>query len=247
MLLGATVVAGFVDLSAGLGGWLVLAEPLALVGAAVSLGPWLVLLTGRRAGRSRRVTTMLAGRRLVADPRTPGRVAGVLLAVGLATGVALAGIGSTVDQFGGRDTYGGGIWFYLGGYLLALAGIGFAGAVGAASLLVGATESVLDARRPTASLAALGADRTVIRGVLSRQLRVVALVPSVLGAVAGWLLWGGALIAVDSGRTRVATLVALPCAVLLAVSSARAGVWVAEKMVRTPLDEAMDPLNLRTA
>ena len=242
------VAGGAVGLTGSSPHVVVLTLPLTLTGAAVSLGPWLVLLIGRWLGRSRTVVTVLAGRRLVADARTPGRVAGVLLAVGLAVGIAAAGAGTVVDDFRVDTQYGGGLGYYLGGYALALAAIGFASTVAAASLVVGATETVLDARRPTAALVAMGVRPAELTAVLRRQLWAVAGVPSLLGALVGWLLWSGpVMVAVGEPHRGIGVAVALPVALGICALTALLGSGIAARLLRGPLRAATDPSNLRTA
>lgn len=244
------VLAGLVDLVARGPGLLALALPVSVIGAAVSLGPWLVLLAGHRYGRSRSVVTVLAGRRLVADPRTPGRVAGVLFAVGLAVGIAVTWAGVTMDEFRGSGRGFDDLGYYLGGDGLALAAIGFAGTVAAASLVVGANESVLDARRPTAALVAMGARPSELQAVLHRQLWATAWVPSVAGAVLGWLLWFGLVagtVVANGLASGIGGFVSLPIAVGITALTARLGVAIAVRLVRGTLHEAVDPANLRTA
>lgn len=226
--------------------WVFWLLPGLLVAAAVCAGPALVTLAGRLHARRGRVDSVLAGRRLLADPRTPGRVAGVLLAVGLATGIAVGGIGTLLDQFvveGG--SYGGDLMFYLGGYLAALAGIGFALVVAALSLTVGAAEQLLDARRPTAVLIALGMTPAEVTVLLRRQLAAAAVAPALVGSAVGWLLWWA--LTAQGGGALAFTFGALPAALLLAGVAASLGARLVARLLRAPLAEACSVESLRAA
>jgi hypothetical protein len=68
-----------------------------IVLVAVSGSPWLILLVGRRA-QNGNLITVLAGRRLLADVRSPGRAASVLFAVGLVLGVIAAVFRDVVED-----------------------------------------------------------------------------------------------------------------------------------------------------
>jgi hypothetical protein len=190
---------------------------------------------------------VLAGRRLLADPRTPGRVAGVLLAVGFAVGLAVA---QFVDVFRTGRTSASDLAFFGGGTLLALLGIGLAAVVAAASLAVGATEQVVDARRPTAALVALGAGPAIVTRVVRTQLRAAAVAPAAGGALVGglllgsWVMFGG-----EDPPSWV--LLAVPLATLgataLAAAMAALGAAAAARLLRRPLAEAMSVESLRAA
>ena len=214
--------------------------------AAISLGPWLVALTGYVAMRRRGPLSVLVARRLIADPRTPGRVAGVLLGVGLAVGVAAGGIGSTLDMFApDGSTYGGDLMFYLAGYLMALAGIGLAALVAALCLVVGAGEQVLDAARPTAALVAMGAPVRTVLAVQRQQLLAAAVAPAVVGALAGWTLITG-LVYWDDRSVHVGAAVSLPMGIALAGLTAAAGAGLAARLLRSTVVQTASVESLRT-
>ncbi|WP_088285864.1 hypothetical protein [Kineosporia sp. A_224] len=228
-------------------GVVVLVLPLVFVAAAVAAGPWIVVAVGRRHVRRGNPVAVLAGRRLIADPRTPGRVAGVLLAVGLAVGFAVSDV-IGIFLSGRTDPYD--LAFFGGGILTALAAIGLAAVVAALSLVVGASEQVLDARRPTAALVALGAEPATVVRVVRTQLRSVSVLPAVGGAVVGATLLGGWFaVAEGGGRAWVvpAALGAVVVAVLVAGGAAALGAAGAQRLLRRPLAEAMSVESLRTA
>jgi len=217
--------------------------PVLLVAFAVSAGPWLVVLAGRLCVGYGTPVAVVAGRRLLADPRTPGRVAGVLFATGLAVGVVAAGVADfAVSALDGGDD----LAFYLGGYVFALGGTALSAVVAGVSLVVGAGEQVLDGRRPTAALVALGAAPSTVRSILATQLVAAAVVPAAVGAATGALLSVG-LLAAGSPAALAAVAPAGAVAVGLSAVSAAVGARVAGRLLDGPLAEAMSAESLRTA
>ncbi|HST86119.1 MAG TPA: hypothetical protein VLL08_30555 [Kineosporiaceae bacterium] len=208
----------------------------AVILLAVSGGPWLILFVARMAVRGDLIT-MLAGRRLLADVRSPGRVAGVLFTVGIVVGVvtetALDLITRSNDELA----------FYLGG--LGAAGLGamLAALVATGSLIVGVTEQVLQGRRATAVLVALAASTDFVCQVVRRQLILVAVPATLFGVVLGWLF-----IALLSGSLlRPMVLLGLPVALVVSGYAAAAGALVTARAVRPVIRESSTPDNLRVA
>lgn len=206
---------------------------------ALAGGPRLVRVLGRRTARGR-PEALLAGRRLEADPRSPGRVAGVLAVCGVALGVDAVIV---ADVIGPAVSDEG---FYLTGAGLAGLGVLVAMAVAVLTLLVAAADQLLDARRPLATLAALGVDAPVLEGVLRRQLSVAAVPAAVLGALTGGL---GIGLPVGVTGAGVLTGVLLPTALaaLLAGLAVALVARLAARLLRTRLRAAIDPENLRVA
>ncbi len=211
----------------------------AIVLLATSGGPWLVMLIARMAIRGDLVT-MLAGRRLLADVRSPGRVAGVLFTVGIVFGVIAAMV---VGVIADPNIDAAGRTFYLGG--LGVAGVAalLAALVATGSLIVGVTEQVLHERRATAVLVALAASPDFVCRVVQRQLLLAAVPATLFGVVPGWMLMSGA-----------AGELSLPeyCLGLLAVTvvsglAAAAGALVTARAVRSTIRESSTPDNLRVA
>ena len=110
----------------------------------------------------------------------------MLAVCGLALGVEAA---QMTDLRGQSD-----LSFYLTGYAMAGVGVLVAVVIAVLTLLVGAADQLLDARRPLASLAALGVDERTLLGVLRRQLSSTA-VPAV---VTGVLIGGVGVVALQS-------------------------------------------------
>jgi len=180
------------------------------------------------------VSSMAAGR-LLADTRAPGRVAGALFAVGIAFGfIGAQTTALLADQYAIDD-----LLFYLGG--LGLAGLGACLACGVAvsSLVVAATEQVLDGRRGIAVLVALAASPSLVVRVVRRQLVLVAVPPVVLAAFLTW--WWPHGTALDIGTNAVA----LPVTLAVAGGVAWLASLVAARFVRPAVVEAAQPENLR--
>jgi hypothetical protein len=205
---------------------------------AISGGPWLILLVGRYAMR-RDLITAMAGRRLLADVRSPGRGAAVLATVGLVLGA----IGSVLPEV----VQDGSPAFALWGLAAAVVGGLIAGVLASFSLLIGVTEQVLDGRRATAVLVALAASSDFVHRVIRRQLLLAAVPAAVIGALTGWLVSS----ALMSGHWIFPPLdwylLSLPIAVLVAGLSAMLGALVAARVAEPTIREAVSPANLRTA
>jgi hypothetical protein len=228
------------------------APPITVLGitaAAIAGGPHLVWRCGRRLTQRDNAVEILAGWRLRADPHPPGRVAGVLIVCGIALGFQ----GLQVP-----DLLGNGLDdpFYVTGFGIAALITLVAASVAVLTLLVGAADQLLDARRPLATLVALGVEERVVAHVLARQLTAIA-VPAVtlgvlIGSVVVVLLNGvlvaevgnvltGALIALGMGAG--STVIVAGLAAIAVTLAAR----LAARMLKPRLAEALDPENLRAA
>lgn len=217
--------------------------PLGLAGAAITTGPAIMVLLGRRRLRSPDVAERIVGRRLVADPWTPGRVAGVLLACGVTLAVCLVGSASLVQDnlHGGEYDLG----FYLGGFALAGAATVVVAVVAAASMTSGTVEQVLDSRRPTASLVALGASQHLVESLVARQLRAAAVPPCVAGAVLGWVATG-LIFRLGVEPIGWPVWLTLPAAVIVAGGLAWLAATVVSRVLRGEVSAAASIENLRT-
>ena len=215
--------------------------------AAFAGGPRLVLASAGRLGRQRGAEALLAGRRLRADPNSAGRVAGVLVVCGVALGmegILLAEQVLVPMGFGGDDG------FYLTGYGMAALVVVVAAAVALLTLLVGAADGLLDARRPLAALAALGVDEQMLARVLARQLSAIAIPPVVLGALVGGPGIALLIAEADGEQGLGAAMQALLPAGATAVAAALALAVVARlaaRRLRSLIRAATDPENLRVA
>jgi hypothetical protein len=211
---------------------------------ALTAGPWSVLLVGRRAARSPDLTTGMAGRRLLADVRSPGRVVAVFFTVGGVLGVISAQLTVLLNpdpQYGTSDQL-----FALAGFGAAAAGGVLAMTVAAASQVVGATEQVLDSRRATAVLVALAASPSYVSRIVRRQLLLAVVPPAVVGSVVGWVLAGGVFVFAET-RSIYSVLAGLAAAMTVTALAAGAGAAVTARLVRPAIQEASSPENLRVA
>ena len=230
------------------GGDAAVALAIALAGlllAAFAGGPRLVLGCARVLARRRGAAALLAQRRLRADPRSPGRVAAVLVVCGIALGIEALLAVQAIGLDNGTDPA-----FYLAGYGMAAAVVLVAAAVALLTLLVGAADALLDARQPLATLAALGVDERLLVRVVARQLSATAVPAIVLGVFVGGpaIAVLGAVGAGDGGfgfvmQAIVPTLLAALVAGLALAAVAR----LAARLLRSLIRAAIDPENLRVA
>jgi len=180
------------------------------------------------------VASMAAGR-LLADVRAPGRVAGALFAVGIAFGfIGSQTAGLLAEPDGFYD-----LSFYLGGLALAAVGACLACGVAVSSLVVAATEQVLDGRRGIAVLVALAASPRLVVRVVRRQLVLAAVPPVVLATFLAWWWPNGTELDVATNA------VALPATLAVAGGAAWLASLLAARFVRPAVVEAAQPENLR--
>ena len=235
LLIGLGVYAFRNPSNAGFAAIVVLIAGLLLL--AFSVAPRLVRLRGQRLARRGPARDLLAGARLAADPVAAGRVAAVLMICGLALGIEASMVAGLLGENRSADD----LSFYLTGFAMAALGVLVAVVVTILTLLVGAADQLLDARRPLASLGALGVDATTLERVLRRQQSATAVPAAVLGA-----LIGGAFGLFLEGNMGVALTAALLAAAALGLAVALI-TRLAARLLRTKLLEALDPENLRVA
>lgn len=236
----AMVVGGVAWLDrAGSGEFLLIAAVLAgLLLMAFMVGPRLVRRRGRSLQRRGTAVDLLAGGRLRAEPQAPGRVAAVLVICGLALGVEAVQVTHLLTTDGNYD-----LGFFLTGFGIAAVGVLVAIVVAVLTLLVGAADQLLDARRPLASLFALGVDEGTLARVLRRQ-QSAASVPAVaLGALVGG---AGSSYLAQEGNLAGAVLASIGVAM---VAGAAVGLVTrfAARLLRARLRSTLDPENLRVA
>lgn len=220
LLLVAAVVTVPVGLTVGSAS---VVAPLALVGLAVAgvmgLAPWAAYRIGRVAGtRAQSAALLLAGRRLMAAPRAAGRAAAAVGAIALVAGGGTALAGDLLAA-GEDDSF-----YYLSLGLMAVALL-VALAVTTGTLALHSVESLLEAKRSTASLIASGVSEHELESARRWEVGLVAL-PMATGGVAlgsaTLLAFGGSWIALLVALVgAVATLVLVWAAVVLAVRITR--------------------------
>ena len=221
-----------------------LAAIFGLLLAAFAGGPRLVLGYAHVIERRHGVEALLAHRRLQADPRSAGRVAGVLFVCGVALGVEALLIAEQLSQSG----FGGGDGFYLVGYGMTAIVVLVAAAVALLTLLVGAADGLLDARRSLATLAALGVDARMLERVVGRQLSASAVPAAAAGAFVGApaiVMLGG--ISVGMPFLLATVLVPASIAALTAALVTAVGARLSARLLRSLIRSAVDPENLRVA
>ncbi len=239
-----------VVLPLAIGGWLLLAPQLNLahelvysavvilivlalfMGVINLVGPWLLQLLGLLFTRSGRPQVLLAGRRLLADPKGAWRSVAGLAFVGF-TGGALV----SLPDFGG---YAGDPLFRIlaedlrtGTYLT----VGIAFLVAATSTLLNQASAVLDRRRELRQLANLGVPRRLHDR--TRMVEVVA--PAALSALGS----GGLAILFFA---QLPSMNATPIGPVLFAASLLAGiavVWAAGEACRPMLRTALAGVGVR--
>jgi uncharacterized membrane protein YiaA len=211
------------------------------VATAFTLTPYLGVLAARRLTRSDDPVRQLAGARLRADPRTPGRVAAVVAVCGATFMIAVLFSLSVwrVDyNIGGKS-------YYITGAVLAGVGALIALAVSVVSLVIAAAEQVVEGRRATAALTAFGVAQAELTRAMRVQLGTVTIPSALTGAALAALttvplLWSdlrGPLVVLG------ATALGFACVWTLGVLANRAAVL----LVRQQLADATSAENLRTA
>ena len=122
-----------------------------------------------------------------------------------------------------------------------------AAAVALLTLLVGAADALLDARRPLAALAALGVDERTLVRVVARQLAATAVPAIVLGVLVGGP--GAALLfSLSEGEPGLGPALGALFPAALAGGLLMAGAaGFAARLLRPQIRAALDPENLRAA
>jgi hypothetical protein len=209
-------------------------------------GPWLVRAVGWWAATHGGLIANLAGRRMLADVRTPGRVAGTIFAVGVTIGIIGGYVAATRARLAGELSDPAAQTIYYGGAGIALVVALGAVLVATSSLAVGIREQILDGRKGTAALVAMAASPAFVYRVVRWQLILTTVPAAVIGAVAGWWLH-------DGGRSWSAgsqQWVGSPVPTLLAVTTLTGltvalGAVLVARAVRPAIEASTTPDNLR--
>ena len=207
-------------------------------------GPRLALAYARMLERRGGVVFLLALRRLQADPRSAGRAAGVLFVCGVALGVEARLLGDQLVDAGSGSGFVTDTAFYATGYGMTAVVLLVAAGVALLTLLVGAADGLLDARRPLATLAALGVDARMLERVVAQQLSATAVPAIAAGACVAPAI---SLIAVPDGAIALRVLVPAVITALVAALAMAVAARLAARVLRPVIRGAVDPENLRVA
>ncbi|MEV4275972.1 FtsX-like permease family protein [Actinoplanes xinjiangensis] len=170
---------------------------LVMVGVVVGTG-WISYTAGRLLHRfGRGPVTLLAGRRMMADPWNGSRTLGALLGATVIGGAAMGYHALFVTQGRAEDRFSVLIGtppdpehaaFYVNATRLVLIAVGAGVAVSAAGMLVALAESVVSRRRTYAALTAAGTPGRTLAGTLLWQ-TLAPLIPALgLALVSGLVL-----------------------------------------------------------
>ncbi|SFF58269.1 FtsX-like permease family protein [Actinoplanes philippinensis] len=179
------------------GALMLLGTVLVMIGVVVGTG-WISYTAGRLLHRfGRGPVTLLAGRRMMADPWNGSRTLGALLGAAVIGGAAMGYHALFVSQGRAEDQFGVLIGmpadpehaaFYVNSARLVLVAVGVGVAVSAAGMLVALAESVVARRRTNAALTAAGTPGRALAGTLLWQ-TLAPLVPALgLAVVSGLVL-----------------------------------------------------------
>lgn len=208
-----------------------------LVLGMLALAPWVASTMGRLvASRARTAPVLIAGRRLAAEPRTTGRAASAVGAIGLVAG----GSAGLVADLVSMDSNGDRVHYVA----IALVGIALLAALVAVigSLTVHSIESLLDHKRSVASLVAFGASPDLLVRT-QRWETGIATVPMALGGC----VFGAVVVGAGGDVALFWWLVCTAAALLALAVLIAAAVLAASWLTRPWTLRAADPANLRTA
>lgn len=211
----------------------------AVVAAAVSLSSWLGYRAGRVIeGRATSPAVLLAARRLVMEPRAPGRAAAAVggiavVAAGVATFFGYTALTGGLDAFD-IAAYGAiGITLLAALLLVSLA------------LAIYSVETVLTAGPAPAVLSAAGAPSGLLERSVRYSAAMVAIPTALAGALTGSLPFT-VLLALAGSHVSGAVIAVAACCITAIVLCTLAATWAATLLVRPWLHRAADPTRLRT-
>lgn len=241
LIVGALILA-FLSLNPDTGVTAALASVAAAGVGIMSLAPWLgYRLASYVEARTGSAARLLAARRIMAEPRAVGRAAAAVGAIALVSG-GVGGIFAELLRTGNQEA------FYLVSLLIVavmvLAGL----LIVTATMAVHAVESLLERKRETAGLVAMGPD---VHELMLAQRYEGALVAMPMAAL-GVLLGSTALIVMQiaaAGRDTgflATSLLILVLNVLVTMALVWLAVKIAVQMVRTWILRATAAGNLRT-
>jgi hypothetical protein len=212
-----------------------------LILGLLALTPWIAYRVGRAvAARTSQPHVLMAARRLVVDPRPAARAAAAIGAIGMVAGAGGALVSDLPNTAGGQG-FGAVEPMYTVPLVLVAVVLVVAMGLVVLSLTVHAVESMVDRKRATASLSALGATQDDLLRVQRWEIGLVAVPVTALGVLIGSLPYG--LMVASLGPYAWIPLLVDVATVALAWLAVLASV----RLTRRQLMHAASPTNLRTA
>jgi hypothetical protein len=210
------------------------------------LTPWLAYIAGRFVvARASTAHVLLAGRRLVTDPRPAGRAAAAIGVIGLVAGFGSVIVTDLPSSSGmGRGFRGVEPFYTVPSVLVALV-LALSLALIVFSLAVHGAETLMDRKRAIASLAAAGATEVDLVRAQRWEVGLVAVPVTVAGLVLGTV---PALVALSADGSVAGAYAWIPVAANLATAGcALLAVLLATTVTRPWLRRAASAANLRTS
>jgi hypothetical protein len=216
-----------------------------VVSSLLMLTPWLAHTAGRVVvARATTAHVLLAGRRLVTDPRPAGRAGAAIGVIGLVSGfgsVILTELPSTSGM--GRGFDGVDPFYTVPSALVALVLV-LSLALIVFSLAVHGAETLMDRKRAVASMAAAGATEADLVRAQRWEVGLVAVPVTIAGLVVGTV---PALLALNADGTVAVAYLWIPLAAnLVTAGCALLAVRVATSLTRPWLRRTSSAANLRT-
>lgn len=209
------------------------------------LTPWLAYIAGRFVvARASTAHVLLAGRRLVTDPRPAGRAAAAIGVIGLVAGFGSVIVTDLPSSSGMGQGFRGVEPFYTVPSVLVALVLVLSLALIVFSLAVHGAETLMDRKRAIASLAAAGATEVDLVRAQRWEVGLVAVPVTVAGLVLGTV---PALVALSADGTIAGAYAWIPVAANLATAGcALLAVLLATTITRPWLRRAASAANLRT-
>ena len=216
-----------------------------VVAGLLLLTPWLAYIAGRVVvARASTAHVLLAGRRLVTDPRPAGRAAAAIGVIGLVAGFGSVIVTDLPSSSGMGQGFRGVEPFYTVPSVLVAFVLVLSLALIVFSLAVHGAETLMDRKRAIASLAAAGATELDLVRAQRWEVGLVAVPVTVAGLVLGTV---PALVALSANGTIAGAYAWIPVAANLATAGcALLAVLLVTTVTRPWLRRAASAANLRT-
>ncbi|MDP9444396.1 MAG: hypothetical protein M3P83_08615 [Actinomycetota bacterium] len=207
--------------------------------------PWLAYIAGRVVvARATTAHVLLAGRRLVTDPRPAGRAAAAIGVIGLVAGFGSVIVTDLPSSSGMGQGFRGVDPFYTVPSALVALVLVLSLAFIVFSLAVHGAETLMDRKRAIASLAAAGATEADLARAQRWEVGLVAVPVTIAGLVVGTI---PTLVALSADGTVAVAYAWIPVtANLVTAGCALLAVRLATTLTRPWLRRASSAANLRT-